>query len=70
MVQEYIHNVVDFMHILLCLVNVFENIFYIFSIPLYGFHIMHIGVTIMMFTCIRILILQIRANKRKCEGHM
>jgi hypothetical protein len=51
MVQEYIHNVVDFMHIFLCLVNVFENIFYIFSIPLYGFHIMHIGVTIMMFSC-------------------
>jgi hypothetical protein len=34
--------------------NVFENIFYIFSIPLFGFHIMHIGVTIMMFICIRI----------------
>jgi hypothetical protein len=46
--------VVDFMHILLCLVNVFENIFYIFSIPLYGFYVMHIGVTIMMFICIRI----------------
>jgi hypothetical protein len=31
---------------------------------------MDIGVTIMMFTCIRIYILQIIANKRKCEGHM
>jgi hypothetical protein len=54
MEKEYLHNVVDFMHILLSLVNVCENIFQIFSIPLYGFHIMDIGVTIMMFTCIRI----------------
>jgi hypothetical protein len=54
MVQEYIQNEVDFMHILLSLVNVFENIFYIFCIPLYGFHIIHIGVTIMMLKCIRI----------------
>jgi hypothetical protein len=46
--------VVDFMHILLFLVNVFEYIFQIFSIPLYGFHIVDIGVIIMMFTCIRI----------------
>jgi hypothetical protein len=27
MVQEYVHNVVDFMHLLLFLVNVFENTF-------------------------------------------
>jgi hypothetical protein len=53
-VQEYEHNVVDFMYILNYLVNVFEKIVSIFSVPLYGFHVMDIGVTIMMFTCIRI----------------
>ena len=52
--QEYIYNVVDFMHILNYLVNVFENIVSIFSIPLYGFHVLDNGVTIMMFTYIRI----------------
>jgi hypothetical protein len=54
MLKEYLHNVLDFMHILLSLVNVCKNIFQIFSIPLYGLHVMDIGVTIMMFTWIRI----------------